>query len=336
MELNNKRIISLDILKAFAIFLVCWGHAIQYLHHDETFWNNKIWEMIYSFHMPLFFFISGYFVRKSIVTLKFTVFLRKRSFELIIPYLSWHILHLLYYKICYGSLTFGGKSWLWFLPVLFVCQLILFLLNKLYFKNKICCIIFFLVLFLIPSFGRFVFYLLFLLLGFIVSFYYHSNEKGFRVIALISILIFLFLCPYYKGEYYVYFSNFIQYRDGVVINITSNDFITIYKFFIGLSASIFFFVFVQCINFNGNNILSNIGVNTLGIYILQSILLEQLLPDFIDLSCFDLEKTASAFCYSSLIAPIIAFVNVLICLMLCSIIAKSKYLGFLFLGKRIK
>jgi fucose 4-O-acetylase-like acetyltransferase len=55
MELNNKRIISLDILKAFAIFLVCWGHAIQYLHHDETFWNNKIWEMIYSFHMPLFF-----------------------------------------------------------------------------------------------------------------------------------------------------------------------------------------------------------------------------------------------------------------------------------------
>lgn len=50
----------LDQLKGFSIFLVVYGHCIQYLGLSGTFWNNRIFQIIYSFHMSLFMMISGY------------------------------------------------------------------------------------------------------------------------------------------------------------------------------------------------------------------------------------------------------------------------------------
>lgn len=59
-----------DIIKGFTILLVIIGHSIQY-HNGETYyeqglyWANPIFKFIYSFHMPLFMLISGYFVVKE-------------------------------------------------------------------------------------------------------------------------------------------------------------------------------------------------------------------------------------------------------------------------------
>lgn len=69
---------SFDALKGFLIILVIMGHAIQ-LSTDVGGWSlNPLFMVIYTFHMPLFIFISGYFsmsiFRKSIwyiVTNKF-------------------------------------------------------------------------------------------------------------------------------------------------------------------------------------------------------------------------------------------------------------------------
>ena len=52
-----NRILWLDALKCFAMFLVIWGHVIQYGVTDYL--ENDIHIGIYSFHMPLFFFLSG-------------------------------------------------------------------------------------------------------------------------------------------------------------------------------------------------------------------------------------------------------------------------------------
>ena len=59
-ERDNKREAFLDILKCFAIFLVLYGHSIQYLT-PQHFENCILFKFIYSFHMPLFAMISGYF-----------------------------------------------------------------------------------------------------------------------------------------------------------------------------------------------------------------------------------------------------------------------------------
>ncbi len=56
---------SLDITKGILIFLVVWGHAIQFgfgYNYEEVgcYWKDNVFKGIYSFHMPLFMAISGY------------------------------------------------------------------------------------------------------------------------------------------------------------------------------------------------------------------------------------------------------------------------------------
>lgn len=56
----------LDFVKGFAIFLVIFGHALQYGSGDsfltqELYWDDPLMKAIYSVHMPLFAAVSGYF-----------------------------------------------------------------------------------------------------------------------------------------------------------------------------------------------------------------------------------------------------------------------------------
>lgn len=69
----NARIDYLDRIKGFAIFLVVMGHAIAwqfndfYVAYEDPIYDNQfiLWRLIYSFHMPLFMFCSGLFVKMS-------------------------------------------------------------------------------------------------------------------------------------------------------------------------------------------------------------------------------------------------------------------------------
>lgn len=54
MLAEKKRDISFDIAKGIGMFLVVMGHV-----HGM----NRTYGVIYSFHMPLFFLISGYFFK---------------------------------------------------------------------------------------------------------------------------------------------------------------------------------------------------------------------------------------------------------------------------------
>ncbi len=54
-----------DSLKGLCIFLVIFGHCLQYgsgavFLSDGEYWENLGMKFIYSFHMPLFMAISGY------------------------------------------------------------------------------------------------------------------------------------------------------------------------------------------------------------------------------------------------------------------------------------
>ena len=86
----NRRIQSLDNLKLLAIFLVVWGHAIQHLTIDN-FEYDKLYHLIYCFHMPLFALISGCFAwnskNSSILEL-----LKKNFTHYLLPCISWGVL----------------------------------------------------------------------------------------------------------------------------------------------------------------------------------------------------------------------------------------------------
>lgn len=76
-----KRIDWIDALKGFGIFCVTLGHlACNYLLETH----------IYSFHMFLFFFLSGFLHNNAQGSLR--VYLAKKSTALLIPFLLWNLM----------------------------------------------------------------------------------------------------------------------------------------------------------------------------------------------------------------------------------------------------
>lgn len=131
--MSFERIEWIDNLKGVGIFLVVLGH----LQLAET--STKI---IYSFHMPLFFFISG-FLFKIKSNEAFRTRARKKAINLIRPYFIFEAISILFTsfvsivkggklpalsdtlsELFYLEGTVGWNSPLWFLVVLFFVELI--------------------------------------------------------------------------------------------------------------------------------------------------------------------------------------------------------------------
>ena len=151
---ESKRVQSIDIAKGLGMLLVIWGHI-----RDRGLGNA----MIYSFHMPLFFFLSGMTYNRHKYT-SIVEFIKKRIKTLIVPYavfsvLTWFVwvgynkllgnevdsywMPLLQTIISQGS---GGylvhNSPLWFVTCLFSIELIYYFSSKLGTKwNVLVCVL---------------------------------------------------------------------------------------------------------------------------------------------------------------------------------------------------
>ena len=122
--------------------MVIIGH-ISYLGFTTTVYRK----LIYSFHIPLFFFVSGLslsFTKYKGLDLKET--LKKRFLRIYLPFLIWAVLLVLPIislesipNILYGTheslLHVNSHSSLWYLPVLFISTILLDLLLY-WIKNK--------------------------------------------------------------------------------------------------------------------------------------------------------------------------------------------------------
>lgn len=61
----KQRILYIDELKGFAIFLVVVGHVFQFSFGSKDCGYVSVWlDFISSFHMPLFAFLSGLFIKE--------------------------------------------------------------------------------------------------------------------------------------------------------------------------------------------------------------------------------------------------------------------------------
>lgn len=88
------RLKYIDILKGFNIFLVVLGHIIAT--------NCHLFKIIYSFHVPLFFIISGYLFNFEKYENNFLTFLKNRFLRLLLPYFTMLLLFILFY-LCFES-----------------------------------------------------------------------------------------------------------------------------------------------------------------------------------------------------------------------------------------
>ena len=96
--MNRNRLVYLDSIKGFAIFLMVFAHTIAWsftdyksvVHYSVEQSANVVhagflWQFIYSFHMALFFLVSGYLTYKGGDILPA---LKKRTIRLLIPYFA--------------------------------------------------------------------------------------------------------------------------------------------------------------------------------------------------------------------------------------------------------
>ena len=80
---RKTRIPYLDFLKFFAIASVLLGHSVEQTTGND-FWDNPIWSFIYTYHMPLFMLLCGYFFGSSL-NLSFGELVKKKFVQLVIP-----------------------------------------------------------------------------------------------------------------------------------------------------------------------------------------------------------------------------------------------------------
>lgn len=127
---RKTRIPYLDFLKFFAIASVLLGHSVEQTTGND-FWDNPIWSFIYTYHMPLFMLLCGYFFGSSL-NLSFGELMKKKFVQLVIPSLSafaimYAFVMLTGYNPCPELMDFswfGFFNAVWFLKCVFFCYLI--------------------------------------------------------------------------------------------------------------------------------------------------------------------------------------------------------------------
>jgi len=133
----SKRINYIDVARGIGILLVVMGH------NDFAAVAPFMHKLIYSFHMPLFFFLSGYFLSTAT---PFWTFVKKRFNGLLKPYF-FTIFMIYFFSISFEKMNFANAitrivkamygtglyiDWvqLWFLPHLFVVSIYAYLFYK--------------------------------------------------------------------------------------------------------------------------------------------------------------------------------------------------------------
>lgn len=130
----------LDMGKGMAILAVVFGHLSSLNSHN----NLYLW--VYSFHLPVFWIISGILLSmKNYENVPMTEIIKNKFKAIMYPYVVFSIIIIAYnyvglllkitskYKfgiIVENSLSLRGMNCLWFLPVLFVSEVIFILLIK--------------------------------------------------------------------------------------------------------------------------------------------------------------------------------------------------------------
>lgn len=169
----TQRIYKFDNLKAMLIFLVVLGHFLELVEGYELLYLS-----IYTFHMPLFLFLSGYFTR----------FDRKKIWcQLVYPYVIFQILYTFFEISLLNAdelvLTFVRPRWLlWYLFAMIIYYLLIPLLDITSRRKRLAVVIGMTIIALLSGYDNKLGYdfsaaRIFTFMPFFFSGYYLSKEK---------------------------------------------------------------------------------------------------------------------------------------------------------------
>lgn len=227
-KMNKEHYDEMDLLKGIGIIAVYLGHSFNL---PMLPWNNflvYIYRNVYSFHLPLFFLVSG-FLSNNCKDIDFIKFYKNKIKRLLIPYLFINFIDYIPRTLFpqfvnsefegLKEVLFYGTKISWFVYTLFILFLIFPILEKYIFRKDRYCI-FGIILLILNTFkigtdieflsiGTIIYYLIYFYIGYQVKKIYKDKildgiftKKIFFI--GISILYLVFAWNYFYINLYTH------------------------------------------------------------------------------------------------------------------------------------
>lgn len=326
---TGDRILYLDLVKLFTIYLVILGHVVAMMVNGYVV-GERLYSLIYSFHMPLFMLLSGYFVSSKSGEIPLTSIITKKAKQLLLPAITCTAICLLYLWLVRENVNIRdeiiGNSW--FLKTLFVYYILFSLLKRLPYNDWILCITSCILLFIIPRCSSMQVNLLF------PYFWSGYMMRKYKILEKISfswkytiLFVVLFGTLYYLQRYW----NIPNYIEINIHSILSKLHLILFRYLVAITGCFATILTISVIHkICNDNVLATkcakYGQWTLGIYVLQTILVANIFPD--TLAWY----VESEWLLDFVIAPLLSLAFLTVCLYLIYLISKNKTLDLMFFG----
>ena len=334
----RQRLEYMDLLKCFAIFSVLLGHSTEQLS-GGLFWDHPVWEFIYSYHMPLFMFVCGFFFPSSLRRGYGEMAMGKLR-QLGIPSLTAYAIACIIMlatgvtalaDLCEWSFA-GFMNCVWFLKCLLFCYLLMHPLCRWLRKDWLAAIVATVLVILIPGTGivNLNFMLPVFCLGILIGNRREEVDRHRVIWLVLSAVVFGVLLCFWSGHLTVY------ERPTHVIDLATGSFdwgnlgLTLYRLALGMAGSMTFYLLSKPVyealrRWKWSGTLCRIGAATLGIYFLQTFLLEILVNRL---------QVYVPIPHSYWVAPLLALAELALCYNLVRLLRKTRILRLLILGEK--
>lgn len=330
MDRANIRLDYIDVLKGFAIFLMVMGHALSWSYSTDvvrTPDNAFVRNLIYAFHMPLFFFLSGYVTDLKNKEWTFSYCkqtLKKRFISLALPCIVWFAIS-------------GFNEVPWFLRALFLI-ICLFTILK-YISGKIN--------------NDIVEFFILLVFGYLLLFITTRLIRGTALDSIFNMTVFQIHYPYfvlgylyhkYENKYKTYLDSNYLYTICILIFVAlfyiynwtnhSHGIHVMMRYVLAIAGIYICYKYAKDytkINDRTYLLCQRMGRISIEIYLLSSWLIVKL-PDVFQWVAND--ALPSSIMAQALFGFVISVPCVIGCFMITNIIGHSKILNLVLFGKR--
>ena len=347
-QMESERSKYLDLVKGLTILLVVVGHCIQfgsgseYLGADKYF-ENIVFKLIYSFHMPLFAMISGYLYWNSVQKRTFWQTVVGKLKTIFVPIVVWGTISFavtIFENGVPGNVMYLLSSYfwtitgtLWFLWALSYCYVTVAIIHYVL-KDQLILYISLIVVFLITpdqlNLGRFKFLFPAFVIGYMWNKYnvrerLSVNKKSTKFIVGVGCLAYIVLLQRFTNDYYIYTTGVTLLGCNSILSQLDYDFT---RWIIVIVGSGLVLLAIYCLvqgkdklNFAQRKMV-DLGRKSLGIYIINNYLNQYILKVYLGKMTF-----------SYLYIIIETILVLILCYLLTAGIEKIKPMSKLLLGK---
>ena len=326
---KSKRIVYIDVVKFFAIWMVCAGHSypmIDMSHHPI------LYNWIYSFHMPLFMLLCGFFSLSSFDR-PFVIFLKQKIKQLLFPVITISLLTILVcilMKVSNINMIIRNEiiGGMWFLRTLFFCLVYTYIVKRLGCHDFIAAVGSIALALIVPHgyFLQFNWMLIFFWTGYFLKYSMERYIKYQAVVSVVSLFVFFLLGVHEVPKVLTYHVLFFTPWQLCL------------QFITGLSGSLSLIgcTYYLCKWVGNDNVIikkmAEIGTYTLGIYGLQSIILQRVFVSYIHFNTLAIPYYITDF----VIISGIGLFSVVFCYYSILILKRMKIINLFMFGNQYK